>query len=58
MISALFRRLRLFWLRFERDMLIADLARLQAEHRILVPRWRQRVADIQKRIALTQAEPK
>ena len=58
MIASLIRRVRLAWLRFERDMLIADIARVQADQRVLVPRWRQRVADIQKRITLTQAEPK
>lgn len=51
-------RLRLWLWRFERDVLIADLARLQADHRILVPRWRQRVADLQKRITLTQVSAK
>lgn len=54
MISALLRRLRLWAWRFERDLLISDLARLQAEHRILVPRWRQRVSDLQRRITLEQ----
>lgn len=53
-LAALRKRIRIFLWRFERDMLIADLARLQADHRVLVPRWRQRVADLQKRIVHTQ----
>lgn len=58
MIARLLRSLRLWRLRYERDILIADIARVQADHRVLVPRWRQRVSDLQKRILLAQAGSK
>lgn len=58
MIPRLLRSLRLWRLRYERDILIADIARVQADHRVLVPRWRQRVSDLQKRILLAQSGSK